>query len=177
MAEQKYIMPARSGGFTMIELITVMIIAGILAATAMPKFFSNSVFDSRGFHDSAMATLRYAQKTAIAQRRFVCVAFGANPASVTLTYDTTAPSAAHLAANCSSGNSPLPDASGQLPKTSSPCSISNPCTVYSSNVSFTSPPTNFSFDALGNMSSSTSLGVQISGASLITVEAGTGYVH
>ncbi len=71
-------------GFTLTELITVMVIVGILAAVVMPRFFERNVFDSRAFHDQVVSTLRYAQKAAIAQHRFVCVAFTAN--SVDLTY-------------------------------------------------------------------------------------------
>ena len=59
----------------MTELITVMVIIGIIAAIAIPRFFDRSTFDTRGLYDQAVSTLRYAQKTAIAQRRLVCVSF------------------------------------------------------------------------------------------------------
>ena len=75
-------------GFTIVELIMVMIIVGILAAVAASRFFDNTSFQSRGFADQVQATLRFAQKEAIAQHRFVCVAFTTN--SITLTINTTA---------------------------------------------------------------------------------------
>lgn len=62
-------------GFTQVELVVVIAIAGILAATAIPRFVTRDSFDSRGFYDLAISSVRYAQKTAIAWRQqvFVCV--------------------------------------------------------------------------------------------------------
>ncbi|HEU0187962.1 MAG TPA: type II secretion system protein [Gallionellaceae bacterium] len=59
----------------MTELITVIVIVGIMSAIVMPRFFDRNTFDARGFYDQTIATLRYAQKTAISQRRLVCVTF------------------------------------------------------------------------------------------------------
>ncbi len=58
----------------MVELISVMVIIGILAAVAMPRFFDNNVFQNRGAADQVKAALRYGQKVAIAQRHNVDVA-------------------------------------------------------------------------------------------------------
>ncbi|HXF66695.1 MAG TPA: type II secretion system protein [Burkholderiales bacterium] len=62
-------------GFTTAELITVIVIAGLLAAIAVPRFVGRDSFASRGFSDEAISIVRHAQKTAIAWRRpvFVCV--------------------------------------------------------------------------------------------------------
>ena len=58
-------------GFTLVELVVTVMIVGILAVAVVPRFFSANVFETRGYYDYVMSTLRYAQKTAIAQRRVV----------------------------------------------------------------------------------------------------------
>ena len=67
--------PARHRGFTLPELVMTIVIIGILAVVAAPRFVSWKGFASRGFYDEAQGVVRLAQKTAIAWRRsiFVCV--------------------------------------------------------------------------------------------------------
>lgn len=72
----------------MVELITVMIVIGIMAAVAVPRM-NLSEFDATGYRDKVRATLEFARKSAVAQRRIVCVTRAAN--GLTLTIDNVTP--------------------------------------------------------------------------------------
>ena len=52
--------------FTLVELVVTLIIVGLLAAVAVPRFFDLQPFAARGFSDEVRAALRYAHKYAIA---------------------------------------------------------------------------------------------------------------
>lgn len=77
--------PRRARGFTLVELVTIIILLGIIAVVALPRMDSALSFRAVQFRDQAIGALRFAQKTAVSHRRLVCVAFGSN--SVTLTID------------------------------------------------------------------------------------------
>ncbi len=144
-------------GFTLVELVTVVVLLAIMAALVMPRFFSPEVFTSRGFYDQVIATLRYAQKAAVAKHRFVCVQTTAS--TLALTYGATAA--------CADG--PLTDPVG-----GGPYSISAP-----GGITLSASVPAFGFNALGQPSfSGAPATVAISGyAAVIRVEAETGYVH
>jgi MSHA pilin protein MshC len=134
----------------MIELIVVMVIIGILAVVAVPKFADRSDFETRGFQDETRALLRYAQKSAVAQRRNVCVAL--NAAGVALTIDTDTPADG----NCNSAlatPSPPRGGSGLVPSIAS-----------------------FKFQPLGDTDKVTNVTATIAGTT-ITVDYKTGYVY
>ena len=154
-------------GFTLIELVLVLIIIGILAVFVAPRFMDRQTFDRRGFHDQSLAILRYAQKSAIAQRRNVCVAFGTASISLTIA------NAAGVSVACTAPNT----TELRGPNGESPYSISAPTGIYFTNTDdVAATPINFAFDALGQASVGQTF--RISGFSEnIIVEQDTGYVH
>lgn len=129
-------------GFTMVELVMTIVILGIISAVAVPRFFDNNVFQSRGFADQVKATLRYAQKAAIAQHRFVCVSIAAN--AVTLSQGATSACGGALA-----GYAPVTAPSG-----------------------VTVGAVTFSFDELGRSSAAQSIAVSGNAALIVEAETG-----
>lgn len=150
---------ARVRGFTLIELIMVMVLLGVLAVVAIPRLSSKD-FEARGFHDGTLALLRYAQKMAIAQRRTVCVAFAADSATLTI---ASAPGSSVC-------DSSLAGPDGQVPGR----------VVAGAGIAYQTVPGPFFFTALGQPSLPLALQVSQGGTALavaITVEGETGYVH
>lgn len=76
-------------GFTLVELIVVMVLAGILAAVGVGRFFDRAGFDADAFAEQTRAMLRFAQKMAVAQNRPVYVRLDGN--SVALCFSSAAP--------------------------------------------------------------------------------------
>lgn len=75
----------RRRGFTLVELVMVLVIVGVLAVFAAPRFMERSTYSSLGFYDQTKSTIRYAQKLAVAQNRPVYVRL--NGSSVALCFD------------------------------------------------------------------------------------------
>lgn len=71
----------RASGFTLVELVTAMLLIGILAVVAFPRM-NASVYRELAFRDQAISALRFAQKTATSHRRLVCATL--TESSVTL---------------------------------------------------------------------------------------------
>ena len=61
------------GGFTMIELIIVMLVASVLAGLALPVMTDRTSFQQRGAFDQLRGMLMHARRLAITQGRDVCV--------------------------------------------------------------------------------------------------------
>ena len=158
---------ARMKGFTLVELITTMILIGVLSVVAIPRIGAFS--DSRGpVHAAELrANLAYARMTAVAARRYVCVAVSSD-SLVTFTMDPADPDAVS-APTCSTSNPvPLPggDQTGVLRP---PDNV----TVALSLSNSAPTPGSFYFSPAGVSSSNASL---TAGGVTITVNAITGGV-
>ena len=165
--------PVRTGprqrGFTLIELIMVMVMLGVLAVFAAPRMFNSGDFYARGFHDETLGLLRYAQKAAIAQRRTVCVTV-VNPA----------PAAATL----SIALDPPPGACNtSLVSPNKTCPVSGigstACINARAGISY-STGSSLTFNGLGQPNARATFQVNTlagDAGNLIVVEAETGYVH
>lgn len=137
-----------------------MVVVGILAAVALPRFTGETGFEARGLRDETLAALRYAQKSAIAARRLVCVSFTPNSVSARM-------ESGFGLADCATG----PVLNGPE---GTPLAV-----AAAGGALFSAQPGNaLTFDALGRPSARTVISVQGLPAALdIVVEAETGYVH
>ncbi len=79
--------PSRASGFTLIELIMVIVVLGALSLFVAPSFSSKSSFDTLSFHQELKTAIRFAHKLSIASGCEVQVALTAN--SYSLFYPNT----------------------------------------------------------------------------------------
>jgi MSHA pilin protein MshC len=151
----------RESGFTLVELVAVMVVTSIIASIAAPRFIGVDAFDARGSYSTLVSALRYAQKTAIAQRRYVYANVNVTSHIVCLGYTSS----------CST-------------------TVIDPATqaayskTLSNNVTIIASTTPIGFDGLGRPVPNASATFTIQNAIVpsesmrtITVEAETGYVH
>lgn len=137
----------RDAGFTLIELIMVMILVGILAVFALPRLSLFSGFDEAGVAERLALQLSAAQKLAVANRRTVYVSISA--ATLQACYDAACASPARAI----DGTALRLDAPGSS--------------------AFTSSSAAFSFDSLGRSSSASAISISLAGRS-VQVEGTTG---
>lgn len=159
----------RVSGFTVVELVAVMVIVGIIAAISAPRFVGVDAFDARGSFGTLTAALRYAQKTAIAQRTTVCVDVNTTTRVVALSYR------ANSSALCSSVST------GAVMDPATQTAYSK---TLSSNVTLSAATNPLGFDGLGRPKPNANTTFTIQNAVVpsestrtITVEADTGYVR
>lgn len=129
----------------------VIVILGVLAVYAAPRVLNTGNFNARGFHDETLSLLRFGQKTAIAQRRVVCVDL--QDSGVTLTMDTNTPPDGTCDATPTLPNSPR------------------------GGNGLAGSVAGFQFTPLGSTNQTSAVTIAIPNSTNITVEAETGYVH
>jgi MSHA pilin protein MshC len=152
--------PRYQSGFTMLELVTIMLIVGIMAIVVLPRFDLLRGFDEIGYRDKVKATLEYARKSAVAGRRNVQVAIAGS--GLTLTRQTATPE----------GEGAASWVSLNLPGTSTN-SFAAP-----GGVTLNPDTATIIFDPLGRPVTLSASSFTVSGgAGTIVIEAETGYVH
>ena len=136
-------------GYSLAELVIVIVIAAIMAALAIP-LFNQPQIDATWYHEQVRSGVRYAQRTAVAQRRQVFVLVEAGPRLALCYADPCGARVTELA----TGNDFVLNA---------PSGVA---------LSISASP--LSFNGLGQPSSGATVNV---GGKLVTVNAETGYVQ
>lgn len=162
-------------GFTMIELVVTMIVIGILAVTVLPKFDVVGSMDASGYADQMASLIRYGQKTAIAQRRWVTVNVAVYPPKIcSQTY--AAPIYPTCKVDCAAGSNvtdvPLPGGNPKQPMAST--SLAGDLVIC-----FDATGQMFKKDAGSPATTTASLDVKEGAVSVrqLLVEPFTGYIH
>lgn len=174
---------AFSLGFTLVELVLVMILVGVLSTVAIGKFSDQSNVSAPAYADQIRALMRFAQKLAIAQNRPVYVI--ARPTFVAACFDAACASRVTAPGGSNSGTSATTAACGsttwycEAPPTALAVTPATPFPF----VFYFSPegrPFLSGDSTTGDTSTFTSLVLSVTGSTapiLVTVEAETGYVH
>lgn len=66
--QRAFLFSSQQGGFTVVELVVVMVVIGIISATAIPRFFSASGYETMAFVDESASAIRYARTIAVNTR-------------------------------------------------------------------------------------------------------------
>jgi MSHA pilin protein MshC len=152
---------SRNAGFTTVELITVMVLLAIVSAIAVPRMMRIGDFNDPGFGDEAGATLRYARKLAVANRRAICVSIASD--GITLTMDPRTPES-YSSVACTTPATPIISIPG------SHCAANKVCPP--SSVALAATPSVFVYLPSGETSADVSV---TAGTKTIAINKTTGY--
>lgn len=145
-------MSGRAQGFTLAELVIVIVVAAILAAIAIPQLNLRDI-DATWFHEQVRSGVRYAQRTAVAQRR--CVFVSVTPTQLSLLLGNSA---------CAITATPVTElAKDQAFVLTAPTGIT-----------LSAAPNPFSFNGLGQPSAAATVSIN---GKIVTINAETGYVQ
>jgi MSHA pilin protein MshC len=151
---------ARFEGYTLVELVVVISIAGILAAYIAPRFWTQQTFSDRGYVDELAAALRSTQKAAVITG---CAAqLTVSPSTYAATQQAPSGNACNPADT--TWSTPLLGADGSAIQNTAPANTT------------ASPSGIFRFDTQGRLSLSPATTVTV-GTHTITILAGTGLVQ
>lgn len=163
---EKIVRVLRRTGFTLVELVMTMMIVGIMAIAVLPRFTSVNDFEAVGYADQLEALFRFAQKSAVAERRLVYLDFGVSPPSMSL---------ASSASNCAAGAAMvLPGGAPAVPKSTVTVASSGATKICFNGLGKPYAPT---FTALSSALTVTVKYQDGSTAKIFYVEPETGYVH
>ena len=157
--------PFRQLGFTLVELVLVLVLLAVLSVVAIPSLSGGDGLKSHAFGEQVRATLRFAQKTAVSHRRLVCATFSAS--SVTLSVASAFPASA-----C---NTAMPSPTGAAAYASSSSSTISITPSLPTTAMYFQPSGNVTSDGAGATIVTPVLAV--SDARSITIYGDTGYVN
>lgn len=152
-------------GFTLIELVMVIVLVGVLAVVVVPRMNLLTGFNDVGYRDKVRGALEFARKAAVSQRRSVRVSLAGN--NLTLTADNVETGTAGAGTYLRALTLPAADRAcgGVTNQVCAPAGVT------------LAGPAALAFNPLGQPSAGGAYTITGASAWTITVEAETGYVH